>query len=207
MDYLTKLTLQGKFAKLPLMVGATANKTLSEGIDIAAVMRVFFPSILDGDIQAVGSNSPLLQAYLVLDFTSSQDLKFQTITGSSEFGCAGSCSALEALTVGTSTGYVESACPFAPPSVSDDVPDSMEPRPFTLSQQPNEAFAEELVAYWLPFLRSGDPKTFKLPRSPVWKQYTPKAARMILKAGPEADDGQAAELGLTPPKHMIQHIA
>lgn len=34
-----------------------------------------------------------------------------------------------------------------------------------------KAFAAELVAYWLSFVRSGDPNTFKLDRSPTWEEY------------------------------------
>lgn len=34
-----------------------------------------------------------------------------------------------------------------------------------------QAFAAELIAYWLSFVRSGDPNTFKLERSPSWDGY------------------------------------
>lgn len=44
---------------------------------------------------------------------------------------------------------------------------TMEPR---LSS--HKAFAKELIAYWLSFVRTGDPNTFKLDRSPIWPQYT-----------------------------------
>ena len=33
------------------------------------------------------------------------------------------------------------------------------------------AFAEELIAYWLSFVRDGDPNTYRLPKSPAWPQY------------------------------------
>jgi len=49
------------------------------------------------------------------------------------------------------------------------------------------AFAEELIAYWLSFVRSGDPNTFKLKRSPEWTQFNPNAPalkRMVLQQGP-----------------------
>ena len=34
------------------------------------------------------------------------------------------------------------------------------------------AFSHELIAYWLSFVRSGDPNTFRLPQSPPWSAYT-----------------------------------
>lgn len=34
-----------------------------------------------------------------------------------------------------------------------------------------KAFAAELIAYWLSFVRSGDPNTYKLERSPTWDEY------------------------------------
>ena len=36
----------------------------------------------------------------------------------------------------------------------------------------DQAFAAELIAYWLSFVRAGDPNTFKLARSPVWPAYS-----------------------------------
>ena len=46
------------------------------------------------------------------------------------------------------------------------------------------AFAEELIAYWLSFVRSGDPNTFKLKGSPVWTPFTSKQSRIVLQEGP-----------------------
>jgi len=46
------------------------------------------------------------------------------------------------------------------------------------------AFAEELTAYWLSFVRSGNPNRFKLARSPLWNKYSSKDARIVLQAVP-----------------------
>jgi len=46
------------------------------------------------------------------------------------------------------------------------------------------AFAEELIAYWLSFVRSGDPNKFKLSRSPFWVPFTAQKARIVLQAIP-----------------------
>lgn len=49
-----------------------------------------------------------------------------------------------------------------------------------------DAFAAELIAYWLSFVRSGDPSTFKLAQSPTWTAYTKDDdARMVLQEDPQ----------------------
>ena len=47
-------------------------------------------------------------------------------------------------------------------------------------------FAEELIAYWVSFVRAGDPNRFKLRWSPAWKRFTPsKKSRIVLQEAPE----------------------
>ena len=46
-----------------------------------------------------------------------------------------------------------------------------------------DAFAEELIAYWLSFVRSGDPNHYRLSRSPEWPMYK-SASRIVLQQGP-----------------------
>lgn len=46
-----------------------------------------------------------------------------------------------------------------------------------------DAFAAELIAYWLSFVRSGDPNQYKLSRSPEWPQYKTNS-RIVLQQGP-----------------------
>lgn len=43
------------------------------------------------------------------------------------------------------------------------------------------SFAQELIAYWVSFVRSGNPNTFKLARSPTWAPFTSKSARIVLQ--------------------------
>ena len=52
----------------------------------------------------------------------------------------------------------------------------------------DQAFAEELIAYWLSFVRAGDPNTFKLDRSPVWPAYTVQAKERIVLQEPKTND-------------------
>jgi carboxylesterase type B len=47
------------------------------------------------------------------------------------------------------------------------------------------AFAEELIAYWLSFVRSGNPNTYRLTRSPTWSRYAKaNRMRMVLQEDP-----------------------
>ena len=45
------------------------------------------------------------------------------------------------------------------------------------------AFSEELIGYWLSFVRSGDPNTFKLDRSPEWPDFSTNS-RTVLQQDP-----------------------
>ncbi len=42
------------------------------------------------------------------------------------------------------------------------------------------AFSEELIAYWLSFVRAKDPNTFKLERSPVWDRFSLDEKRQVV---------------------------
>ncbi|EPQ51910.1 hypothetical protein GLOTRDRAFT_132721 [Gloeophyllum trabeum ATCC 11539] len=56
---------------------------------------------------------------------------------------------------------------------------------FTRLTPVEQAFAAELIAYWLSFIHSGDPNTYKLDRSPEWSQYSTAARnRIVLQEGP-----------------------
>ena len=46
------------------------------------------------------------------------------------------------------------------------------------------AFAQELIAYWVSFVRAGNPNTFKLARSPAWAPFTSDRARIVLQEDP-----------------------
>jgi len=48
-----------------------------------------------------------------------------------------------------------------------------------------DAFAEELIAYWLSFVRSGDPNTYKLSQSPNWAPFSShNKERIVLQQRP-----------------------
>jgi len=60
------------------------------------------------------------------------------------------------------------------------------------------AFAEELIAYWVSFVRSGNPNKYKLKRSPVWKQFTSSEKwRIVLQQGAEQGSSEEGEATMT----------
>lgn len=63
--------------------------------------------------------------------------------------------------------------------------------PMTPSEQ---QFAKELIAYWLSFVRSSNPNTFKLPQSPSWPAYeSSKQERIVLQEGTASSSGSYIE--------------
>ena len=56
---------------------------------------------------------------------------------------------------------------------------------FTQMTPTENAFAAELIAYWISFVRSGDPNQYRLSRSPEWPMYK-CTSRIVLQQGPGA---------------------
>jgi len=185
----TTALLNGEFTTVPLIVGSTSNETLSGGT-IPTALKAFFPQLTDADI------NEFLEEYPLADFDSTAQ-QLQVATGESELICAraimgnafakktkawtyrynqpdplsnspvvGHASENWMMFKGTSTG-LNGTTTFSP----------MTPI--------QTAFAQELIAYWLSFVRSGDPNTFKLARSPGWTGYSEatKLSRVVLQQG------------------------
>lgn len=65
---------------------------------------------------------------------------------------------------------------------------------FSTMTPSENAFAAELIAYWLSFVRTGDPNTFKLERAPTWPTYsTAQSQRMVLTEGTVETSGSSVE--------------
>ncbi|KAJ2934669.1 hypothetical protein H1R20_g2397, partial [Candolleomyces eurysporus] len=170
-DFPTRLISEGKFARVPLIVGATTNETLSGGTDVGVALRRFFPSITEEDI------TELEQAYPIQSF-SSGSLRFQTVTGDSQLKCANTILGTAfSQSVGTWVYRYNQRNPTNPsPSVTHAAENWMMflgtntgfngTTTFSDMTPVETAFASELIAYWLSFVRSGDPNSFKLSRSP-----------------------------------------
>ena len=86
---------------------------------------------------------------------------------------------------GTNTGYV--LCVFircSLPRLFNKTYDSLNgSTTFTQMTPTEDAFAAELIAYWLSFVRSGNPNRYRLSRSPEWPMYK-STSRIVLQQGP-----------------------
>ncbi|KAJ8072052.1 hypothetical protein PM082_015610 [Marasmius tenuissimus] len=166
------LVKQGKFAKVPLIVGATSNDTVIGGTNVRVALMNSFPGLSNKDVQNL----------LV---------RFQIVTRESLLICV---KALLGGAYSTSTKFW--TCRYNQPNPTQNTPvvnhaadnwmmflgsntgsnDSTNFTPQTLVEPP----IEELIAYWLSFVRAGDPAKFKLSRSPEWLQYARTSKRRIV---------------------------
>ncbi|KAJ7478669.1 Alpha/Beta hydrolase protein [Mycena galericulata] len=189
-DFPTRQISEGNFKNVPILVGSTTNETLSGGTDIAAALESFFPSITNA------TAAEFLAEYPISEFASS-DLQFQAATGEPELLCARHIIATAASKRNNAWTYRYNQA--NPTSGSIAVGHAAEnwmmfqgsntgfngSGTFTPMNPVEVSFAEELIAYWLSFVRAGDPNTFKLSRSPRWSQFTSHAkARMVLQQDP-----------------------
>lgn len=56
-------------------------------------------------------------------------------------------------------------------------------------------FAQELIGYWVSFVRAGNPNTFKLERSPAWAPFTSDRARIVLQEDPDGSTAISGSFG------------
>ncbi|KAJ7646042.1 Carboxylesterase [Mycena polygramma] len=189
-DFPTRQISKGQFADVPVIVGSTTNETLANGPTIAAALQAYFPAMSNKTAAA------FVAEYPVSEFAS-PELQVQVATGEPSVVCGrhiigsavakrngawtyrynqpnptsgggGTAHAAEnwMMFQGSNTGFNGTGV-------------------FTPMTPVENAFAEELIAYWLSFVRSGNPNTFKLSRSPVWTPYTDGAkSRIVLQQDP-----------------------
>ncbi|KAF9016596.1 alpha/beta-hydrolase [Hymenopellis radicata] len=176
----TRSLLSGIFAKVPVLVGATSNETgpATSG-DIVTAMKAMYPGLSDEDTEE------FIKVYPASDFASDEQ-RLRTITGESRFRCgqtivgdAFSRNGVDTWayrynqpnpSVGGEPGVVEHAAEnwmmFRGSNTGINGTGT-----FTPMTDAENAFAAELIAYWISFVRSGNPNTFKLDRSPVWTGF------------------------------------
>ncbi|KAI0088264.1 Alpha/Beta hydrolase protein [Irpex rosettiformis] len=192
--------LSGNKRRVPLIVGATSNETLSGGTNLTAALKASFPGLTNDDLQEFAEHYPLS------DFDSIEQ-QVEVGAGESQLRCAaeilGGAFSKQAksyvyryntanptsgntavvghaaenwmMFLGTNTGFNGSTT-FSSMTPSED------------------AFASELIAYWLSFVRSGDPNKFKLARAPTWPTYSPTSAqRIVLTEGTVNVSGSTVE--------------
>ncbi|KAJ7647961.1 alpha/beta-hydrolase [Roridomyces roridus] len=190
-DFPTRQISEGKFANVPVMVGSTTNETLSGGTSIAAALESFFPSITNATAAAFEAEYP------IADFASAA-LQFQAATGESELLCARHIIATAVSKRNKAWTYRYNQA--NPTSGSISVGHAAEnwmmfqgsntgfngTGMFTPMTPIEDAFASELIAYWLSFVRAGDPNTFKLARSPEWTEFSSaERNRIVLQQDPQ----------------------
>ncbi|KAI0050267.1 alpha/beta-hydrolase [Auriscalpium vulgare] len=204
-EYPSLSVLQGNFRSVPLIVGATSNETLSgPATDIATPLKRFFPGLSNFSLQQ------FVEVYPVSDFGGDVVVQQEVATGESELKCARTIMG-EAWARRTSIftyRYNQANPTGSNPTVVGHAAENWMmflgtntgvngTTTFTPQNATQSAFAQELIAYWLSFVRSSDPNTFKLTHSPVWPLYTSgRKSRIVLQevpAGSTAGSGSYVE--------------
>ncbi|KZT22314.1 alpha/beta-hydrolase [Neolentinus lepideus HHB14362 ss-1] len=192
LDYPTRSVLRGEFKQVPLIVGATSNETLSGGSDILTALTTYFPSLTEYDLEGYTVIYPASQ------YPSSNE-QFRDTTGESDVRCARTILGT-ALSVFNNTWTYRYNQPN-PTQINDTAVEHASENwmmfrgtntgyngttTFTPQTPVELAFTSELFAYWLSFVRSGDPNTYKLDRSPEWPQYSfASRNRIVLQQDPQ----------------------
>ncbi|KAL1743320.1 Alpha/Beta hydrolase protein [Schizophyllum fasciatum] len=192
-DYPTRQITSGNFAQVPLIVGATSNETLTGGATIQEALQSYFPALSDEDAKQIVALYPKESFSTEVEYT-------LTATGDPSVRCARTIMG-EAFSQKVSAWtyrYNQRNPTTDSPLVNHAAENWMMFQgtntgpngTYALTPQSDVelAFVEELVAYWLSFVRTGDPNTHKLDRSPEWTKYTAgERARIVLQQGPEED--------------------
>ncbi|KAG5342374.1 hypothetical protein C0989_002847 [Termitomyces sp. Mn162] len=195
-------------------LSATTNETLAIGNTIPAALMHYCPLLTAADIAI------LEEAYSGSDFA--DDLRKQTLTGDVSVRCARTIMATNFSDhVPAWTYRYNQRNPTDPPSYG--VAHSAEnwmmflgtklgangTTTFTPMTPIQDAFASELIAYWLSFVRSGNPNTYKLSRSPVWPSYSAEErSRIVLQqAATLTASGSFVEEEVEPETHRCELIA
>lgn len=200
-DLPTRSIQQGNFARVPLIVGSTSNETLSStSVDITVALKAYFPALDNATLEQYPD------VYPRSDYDSDVQRR-QVATGESELICARTIIGQAAADHSPTFTYRYNQ---PNPTLNDTVTvghaaenwmmfmgsntgfnGSVTFSPMTPTQT---AFAEELIAYWLSFVRAGNPNTFKLARSPVWPLYSRTSRkRVALQQGTPDTSGSDVE--------------
>ncbi|KAI0317980.1 Alpha/Beta hydrolase protein [Amylostereum chailletii] len=190
-DYPTRSIVRGEFRQVPLMVGATSDEVLTDTTVLGAALQAMFPAVTNttvarfeavypvtayanesdrnrvalGESQLICARSIMGNAWRKSNPTFTYRYNQANPTGS-DLVHVGHAAENWMMFLGTNTGFNGSTT-FSPMTPTET------------------AFAEELIAYWLSFVRSGNPNTFKLDRSPEWRAFTSgDKARIVLQQGP-----------------------
>ncbi|KAK0186160.1 alpha/beta-hydrolase [Armillaria mellea] len=177
----------GHFARVPLIVGSDSNESYVPGYDIPSSLKILFPGLDEQD------TSDYLVAYASSDFES-EEQRLAAATGESLNRC---CRPILASAY-SSKGINTWAYRYNQPNPTSGNPTIVGhgaenwmmflgsntgyngSATFSSLTPEQTAFSEELIAYWLSFVRAQDPNTFKLQRSPVWDHFSVEEKRQIV---------------------------
>ncbi|KAJ6593096.1 Alpha/Beta hydrolase protein [Mycena capillaripes] len=189
-DFPTRELSNGKFADVPVIVGSTTNETLASGPTIAAALQSYFPAMSNETAAA------FVAEYPISEFASTA-LQVQVATGEPSVVCGRHIIASAVAKRNRAWTYRYNQP--NPTQAGSGTPHAAEnwmmfqgintgvngTGTFTPMTPVEISFAEELIAYWLSFVRSGNPNTFKLARSPLWTPFTNSAkSRIVLQQDP-----------------------
>ncbi|KAL5520667.1 hypothetical protein ACEPAF_2668 [Sanghuangporus sanghuang] len=194
-DYPTKLLAEGKFAHVPVISGATSNET--SGSDITEYLRRAYPLLTSSELRAYN------KVYDRSQF-SSDDEWIRTATGEPSLRCG-------RVTVGFAGVKHSKAWTYRynQPNPTQNEPGITEhaaenwmmflgtntgfngTNVFTGLNGVEKAFSEELIAYWLSFVRVKDPNRFKLARSAVWPDFS-SGRRVVLQQSLDNDTSSSS---------------
>ncbi|KAK0222838.1 alpha/beta-hydrolase [Armillaria nabsnona] len=177
----------GHVARVPLIVGATSNESYVPGYDIPSSLKILFPGLDEQD------TDDYLLAYPSSDFDS-EEQRLAAAAGESLNRCCRQILASAYSSKGINTWTYRYNQPNPTSGSPNIVAHAAENWMMFLgsntgyngsatfsSMTPEEtAFSEELIAYWLSFVRAKDPNTFKLERSPVWDRFSLDEKRQIV---------------------------
>ncbi|KAG1730281.1 Alpha/Beta hydrolase protein [Suillus paluster] len=187
----------GDFAHVPLLVGATSDESLIPEMfpNISVALKVYFPLLTDTDIQQ------FLWLYPLDDFDSPSQ-QYQVITGELSARCNPQAMGVPSSRYSDDLTWTYRYNTPKPRIESNIIPvehadeiwmmfngtktgpnGTFTFQPQTLAER---AFASEIIAYWLSFVRSSKPNTYKLDKSPVWGAYNEsKPVRVVLMQDPQ----------------------
>ncbi|KAL5497992.1 hypothetical protein ACEPAH_2923 [Sanghuangporus vaninii] len=175
-DYPTKLLAEGKFVHVPVISGATSNET--SGSDITEYLRQAYPLLTSSELRAYNKMYDRSQF-------SSDDEWIRTATGEPSLRCGRE-------TVGFAEVKHSKAWTYRynqrnptqnEPGITEHAAENWMmflgtntgtngSNVFTGLNNVETAFSEELIAYWLSFVRTKDPNKFRLARSPAWPDFS-----------------------------------
>ncbi|EJD02053.1 alpha/beta-hydrolase [Fomitiporia mediterranea MF3/22] len=177
-DYPTKLLAEGRFLHVPLIAGATSNETGGGTNNLTAVLHPAYPLLNAAELEKFN------QVYNPAQFSSEEEW-IRTATGEPGLRCGREM--MGAAGVKNSKAWTYR---YNQPNPTQNEPGITEHAAenwmmflgtntgtngstvFTGLDPVETAFSEELIAYWLSFVRTKDPNTFKLERSPFWPDFS-----------------------------------